>query len=197
MYLNLPFEGKETDMALRTPSLWNYLERHLARRENSAHLALLREQLDKSELMMWMVHIADKVNKRARKLVIDVQSYLPPEPLVRSFSFRKGDKEYILQLESWGPNPTLVFLMRNWSSPLALNAFGWIYCLFGLDQCGIGVKFTWPLQAEEVTEADVEKWFIYLISGFERAFVPYPSGFSVSRRITRQFTRERWQRKSG
>ena len=163
-------------MGHRPPSLWNYLERHLAGRESGAHLALLREQLDKSELLVMMEHIADEVNRRSRNLVIDVQSYLPPEPLVRSFSFRKGDKDYILQLESWGPNPTLVFLMRNWKGPLALRAFGWIYRLFGLDENGIGVKFSSPLQAEEVTQADVDKWFIYLISGFDRAFMPVRFG---------------------
>jgi len=43
-------------MGHRPPSLWNYLERHLARRENNAHLALLREQLDKSELLVMMGH---------------------------------------------------------------------------------------------------------------------------------------------
>jgi hypothetical protein len=175
-------------MGHRPPSLWNYLERRLARRENGAHLALLREQLDKSELLVMMEHIADEVNRRSRNLVIDVQSYLPPEPLVRSFSFRKGDKDYILQLESWGPNPTLTFLMRNWRGPLALSAFGWIYRLFGVDEYAMGVKFTSPLRAEDVTEADVEKWFIYLISGFDRAFVPVrfgPRGFLIwARRST-------------
>lgn len=163
-------------MGRRPPSLWSYSERHLARREKNAQLALLREQLDKSELLVLMEHIAEEVNARAGDLVIEVQSYLPPEPLVRSFSFRKGDKDYILQLESWGSNPTLVFLMRNWSGPLALSALGWIYRLFGLDEYGVGVKFTSSLQAQEVTEADVETWFIYLISGFDRDFVPVRFG---------------------
>ncbi len=169
-------------MGHRPPSLWNYLERHLAGRENNAHLALLREQLDKSDLLVMMERIADQVNKRAQDLVIDVQSYLRPEPLVRSFSFRKGDKDYIVQLESWEANPTLVFLMRSWRGPLSLSSFGWIYRLFGLDEYGIGVKFKSSLRAGDVTEADVEKWFIYLISGFDRAFVP--EGAAPTRPLT-------------
>jgi hypothetical protein len=176
MHLNWPLGRKEPDMGRRQLSLWDFLEQHLTRRENDAHLALLREQLDKSELLVMMERIANEVNKKARELVIDVQSYFPPEPLVRSFSFRKGHKDYILQVESWEPNPTLVFLMWKWRGPLFLSPFGWICRLFGVEEYVMDVKFRSPLRVEEVTEAEVEKWFIYLISGFDRVSVPIRFG---------------------
>lgn len=153
-------------------SLRDFLERNVTRRENDGQLALFREQLDKSDLLVMMERLAAEVNESARGLVIDVQSYLPPEPLVRSFSFQKGDKDYTLQLESWGPNPEVTFIMRQWRGPLLLSTFGWILRLLGVQEYVMAVKFRSPINAEEVTDADVEEWFMYLISGFNRAFVP-------------------------
>jgi hypothetical protein len=167
-------------MSRRPLSLWDFLERHFARRKNDAYLASLREQLDRSELLLTMEGVADAINEKAGDLLIEVQSYLPPEALVRSFSFRKADKDYILQLESWGPRPTLVFLMRQWRGPLFLSSFGWIYRLFGVEEYVIDVTFSSLLRAEDVSEADVEGWFIYLISEFDHAFVPSVPKDSVS-----------------
>lgn len=151
-------------------SLWDFLERNVIRTDNDAQLASFREQLDKSELLVMMEHLAAEVNESAGGLVIDVQTYLPPEPLVRSFSFQKGDKDYTLQLESWGPNPGLTFIMRQWRGPLLLSSFGWILRLLGVQEYVMVVKFRSPISAEEATHADVEKWFMYLISGFNRQF---------------------------
>ena len=159
-------------MSRREPSLWQFLEHHVNGRDNRRYLALFREQLDQSELLTTMGRIADAVNEKAGNLVIDVQSYLAPEALVRSFTFHKGDQDYILQLESWGPRPTVVFLRRKWRSPRFLNSFGWIYRLFGVEEYKIEVSYSSLFRAELVTEANIEKWFTYLISGFGRAFAP-------------------------
>lgn len=159
-------------MSRRPPSLWEFLDHVLAEKENDAHQVLLREGLARSELLTMMDRIADMVNAKAGELLIDAQSYLAPEALVRSFSFRKADTEYVLQLESWGSEPTLVFLVRRWRGRLFLTWLGWIYRLFGADECVIDVKIRSQFRPNDVTEADVERWFTYLISGFDRAFLP-------------------------
>lgn len=159
-------------MSRRPPSLWEFLEHQIVEGKNEAHHAHLRERLAQSELLTTMDRIADEVNAKAGDLLIDAQSYLPPEALVRSFSFRKAGTEYILQLESWGSDPTLVFLTRYCQGTLFVRWFGWIYRLFGSDEYVIDVKFRSQFRMEDVTEVDVERWFTYLISGFDRAFVP-------------------------
>jgi hypothetical protein len=167
-------------MSRRAPSLWQFLEHHVNGRDHSRYLALYREQLDQSELLTMMGRIADAVNDKAGNLLIDVQSYLPPEPLVRSFSFHKDDQDYVLQLESWGLAPTVVFLRRKWRDPRFLNSFGWIYRLLGVEEYKIEVNYSALFRAELVTEAEIEKWFTYLISGFDRAFAPsVPQGDGI------------------
>jgi hypothetical protein len=172
----------------RPPSLWEFLEHRLVEGKNEAHHALLRERLARSELLTMMDRIADAVNSKAGGFLIDAQSYLPPEALVRSFSFRKAETEYILQLESWGSDPTLVFLTRYCRGPVFVTWFGWICRLFGADEYVIDVKFRSQFRMEDVTEVDVERWFTYLISGFDRAFAPLLADASVaeSHRPTRQ-----------
>lgn len=174
-------------MSRRPPSLWEFLEHHVAQSENDAHQALLRERLARSELLTVMDRIADTVNAKAGDLLIDAQSYLPPEVLVRSFSFRKGETEYLLQLESWGSDPTLVFLARYCRGPTFMAWCGWIYRLFGADEYVIEVKFRSQFRMDDVTEADVERWFTYLISGFDQAFAPsvIDGGITESQRARR------------
>lgn len=154
------------------PSLWQFLDRHVIAKDSGQQMVRFREQLDESELLVTMARIADAVNSRAGNLLIDVQSYLPPEALVRSFCFSKEGQDYVLQLESWGPKPTVVFLARKWRRLLFLNALEWFYRCLGVEEYVIEVKFSSLFRPEQVTEADVENWFTYLISEFDRAFAP-------------------------
>jgi len=155
-----------------SPSLWEFLDRYLARKRNDASKAFARQRLDKSEVVAMMERVAEAVNERTGDLLIEVQSYLPPEALVRSFSFQKNNRDYVLQLESWGPDPRLVALSRKWRGPLFLSSLGWIYRLLGIEEHVIEVPFECAFRPEDVTEADIEQWFVYLISGFDRSFAP-------------------------
>jgi hypothetical protein len=176
-------------MTRRAPSLWQFLGHYVNSRNNSRYLALFHEQSDQSELLTTMVRIAEAVNEKAGDLMIDVQSYLPPQALVRSFSFHKDGQDYILQLESLGPTPTLVFLRRKWRGPLLLNSFGWLYSLLGIEEYVIDIGYSSLFQADLITELDVERWFTYLISGFDRAFapsVPQEDGIPVVQHLGKQ-----------
>ena len=159
-------------MSHRVPSLWQFLDHHLIAGDTGQQMVRFREQLDQSELLAAMARIADEVNAKAGNLLIDVQSYLAPEALVRSFCFGKDGQDYILQLESWGPKPTVVFLTRKWRRLLFLNSLDWVYRCMGVEEYVIDVKFSSVFRPEQITEADVENWFTYLISGFDRAFAP-------------------------
>jgi hypothetical protein len=78
------------------PSLRSVLEDlQLTRKDDVDISAAFRAQLEKSELLENMQRISDLVNTEAGTLVIDVQSYLSPEVIVRSFTFKKGQDEYV------------------------------------------------------------------------------------------------------
>ena len=176
-------------MSRRTPSLWQFLEQSAMGRDSDRYSALLREQLDPSELLTTMGRIADAVNTKAGELLIDVQSYLPPEALVCSFCFHRQGQDYVLQLESWGPHPTVVFLTRRWRSLLYPNSLAWFYHLLGVEECVVDVRYSSSFRAERITEVDVEKWFTFLISGFDRAFapsIPQDHGVASPQRLAKQ-----------
>ena len=176
-------------MTRRTPSLWQFLEQDVKGRDSGRYSAIFREQLDRSELLATMGRVADTVNFKAGELLIDVQSYLPPEALVRSFCFQRHGQDYLLQLESWGPQPTVVFMTRKWRNLLCPNFLTWFYHLLGVEECVVDLRHSSLFRAEQITEADVESWFTYLISGFDRAFtpsIPQDHGFPSSRRLANQ-----------
>ncbi len=54
-----------------------------------------------------MQRIWQLINTEAGTLVVDVQSYLSPEVIVRSFIFKKGEDEYVMQVEVVGTNEKL------------------------------------------------------------------------------------------
>ena len=158
-------------------------------RDSNRYSALFREQLDQSELLATMGRVADAVNAKAGELLIDVQSYLPPEALVRSFCFHRQGQDYVLQLESWGSHPTVVFLTRRWRSLLFPNFLTWFYHLLRVEECVVDVRYSSSFRAERITEVDVEKWFTFLISGFDRAFapsIPQDHGIASPQRLTKQ-----------
>jgi hypothetical protein len=165
--------------------LWKYIEeRGLVGTRASVPLAALREQLDQSRLLSTMEQLSSEINLKADKLVIEVQSFLPPEPVVRSFTFQRGNQEFVMQVEIWDTKPTLVFLVRKWQGAFFRRYFGWIYRFLGLDGFVVEVKFSALFDAADVSEVDEEKWFIYLLSGLDG---PYTPTIPVARRSVSRF----------
>jgi hypothetical protein len=69
------------------------------------------------------------------------------------------------------------------------DSFGWIYRLFGVEEYVIEVSYSSLFRADLVTEANIEKWFTYLISGFDRALapsVPLNDGIPAARQLGKQ-----------
>jgi hypothetical protein len=63
------------------------------------------------------------------------------------------------------------------------------YQLLGVDECVVDVRYSSLFRAEQITEADVEKWLTYLIPGFDRAFapsIPQDDGIASPQRLTTQ-----------
>jgi hypothetical protein len=171
--------------------LWKYVEeRGLVEKRQALPLAALREQLDTSALVSSMEQLSSELNREADRLVVEVQSYLPPEPVVRSFTFQRGHEEFVMQVEIWDTKPTLVFLVRKWRGALFRHYFGWIYRTLGLDGFVVEVKFSALFDVADVGEIEQEKWFVYLLSGLDgryRPTIPAPrtsvSRFAVSAEV--------------
>lgn len=147
-------------------------ERGLIEPGTRINILSLREQLEKSDFLESLEQVSAEINARAGKLVVEVQSYMPPEPLVRSFTFKKGDADYVMQVELWEAYPTLVFLTRQWRGILPFRYFGWLLRLFGSDGLVVHVNLRATFPPQDVTREDIEKWLMYLLSGFDRSLLP-------------------------
>src|ERR1039457_4050567 len=72
----------------------------------------------------------------------------------------------------WDAKLVVVFVRRSWPKETSPESLGWIYRHLVPGKPTVDVKFRAVVQPEDVTREDVEEWFAYLISGFERKFRP-------------------------
>jgi hypothetical protein len=124
-----------------------------------------RERVEPSTLIELAALVCSEINARAGTLVIEGQSYLPPQTLMRSFVFINGTSEYEMQIGVLGRTPVLTFLERHWRD-LSRNPFiRVLYDLGALQALVVRTRFCCLINAQRVTREEVEKWFSYLLSG--------------------------------
>lgn len=165
-------------MNKRRPSLMEFMEKqNLVQKEPSKPLEDLRKEIEAGSLLKDMERTAGVINQAAGSLLIDAQSYLWPEPLIRSFSVQKKREEYVMQLELWEGQPALTFLLRKARETLLSRFLPWVITHWlGLHEIEVIIKSSSALNADLVTSRDIEGWFIYLLSGFDRSLLPTVPG---------------------
>lgn len=165
-------------MSKRRLSLMEFMEdQNLVQKAPSLPLEDLRKEIEASALLKDMESTAGVINQAAGSLLIDVQSYLWPEPLIRSFSVQKKREEYVMQLEVWGGQPALTFVVRKARETLFSRFLPWVLTHWlGLHEVEVNVKSSSILNVDLVASRDIEAWFIYLLSGFDRSLLPTVPG---------------------
>lgn len=158
---------------VRRATLWNFLdEQHLTQRISAHEIAQVRELLESSPLPDTLRETAGEINRKVGSVVIEAHTYLPPEQLVCTFTYIKGNVEYIMQLEVHGAKPSLVFVTRKWRTGFSSRIIDWTYSLFDADMSSIQIKSITDIDPEAITKEDTESWFIYLLSGMRRGDFP-------------------------
>jgi hypothetical protein len=160
-------------MANTLASLKDFLEeRRLIRKNDCLPLAQIRQRLVESQLLQTMRDICDAINTEAGTIIVDEQHYLPPEPVLSGFGFTRGQTEYVMRLELWGPRPSLVFVTRKWRDASPNRLFRWFYQFRRLEPLIVNFKFSCELLEEEVSEEELRQCFYYLLSGCSRSYTP-------------------------
>jgi len=163
----------------RRATLWDFLEeKHLTPKVNATQLAQLRSHLERSPVLDKLRETAAEINRKVDSVVIEVHTYLPPEPMVSSFTYTDGNVEYIMQLEVCGSKPSLVFVIRKWRTGFSARIVDWTYSLFDADMSSIQIKAVAAIDPEALTKEDAESCFIYLLSGMRRSDFPSTLGYS-------------------
>ena len=133
-------------MANTLASLKDFLEeRHLTRKNDCLPLAQTRQRLAESQLLKTMRDIGAAINTAAGAVIVDEHHYLPPEPVLSSFGFSRGQTEYVMRLELWGPRPSLVFVTRKWRDASPNRLFRWFYQFRRLDPLIVNFKLNCEL----------------------------------------------------
>ncbi len=171
-------------------------EQNLVDCQTSMPREQLRREVEGGALVQDLERVAKSINQAAGGLLIDVQAYLWPEPLIRSFATQKRGEEYIMQLEMWSDQLVLTFLSHRVRGSVVSRYFPWVFARWlGLHDLEVVVKSTTPFDRGRVTMRDVESWFVYLLSGYDGSFAPIiPGGTSralgAGSRVTEMSLRE-------
>jgi len=148
-------------------------DRHLVQKEPDLPLFEIRKAVEAGEFLKILDRTAKTINSTAGSLLIDAQSYLWPEPLIRSFAVQKGREEFVMQIELWEGCPTLSFIVRRARETFLSRFLPWVITHWlGLHEMEIVVKSAYTFDTARVTSRNVDDWFIYLLSGFERSLLP-------------------------
>lgn len=154
-------------------SLKDFLqERHLIRKNNVLSLAQARERLEKSQLVRRMRDICVAINAEAGSVIVDEHQYLPPESVISSFTFTRGQTEYTMQLEFRGARPALVFVRRTWCDASSNKLYSMIYWLVRSAPLSLDIKYSCELQEECASDEEIKQCFYYLLSGLRRSCIP-------------------------
>jgi hypothetical protein len=145
--------------------------RRLARKSDVFFVAETRKRLEQSGLLDLVDRTCAAFNREAGETVIEGHAYLPPEQMIRTFTFVKGRTEYVMRLDAWERHPALIFLVRKWHDAASNRFFRWIYRMIFREPLRVDVKLAGEIE-EAVSENEVRRWFFYLLSGLSRSYTP-------------------------
>lgn len=160
-------------MENKTPSLEVFLEERRLRKKDNGHCsAEMRRQLEESALLKVVDATCALFNREAGEAVIEAHAYLPPEPVVRSFTFAKDGTEYVMRLDLWGTKPTLVFMTRKWRDNSPNGFVRWFWRILQAEPLRVEIVLTGEILEGTVLQEDVQEWFFYLLSGLSSRYLP-------------------------
>jgi hypothetical protein len=161
-------------MSKRRPSLMEFMrDKNMIGHQPYASQEDLRRQVEGGELVRDLEQTAKQINQAAGTLMIDAHSFLWPEPLVRSFALQKGREEHRMQLELWNDQLVLRFVTHRARASAFSRYLPWVFAhWFGFHEVDVIMISATYISAGRVQTRDIESWFVYLLSGFERALAP-------------------------
>jgi hypothetical protein len=161
-------------MSKRRRSLMEFMrDKNLLGQQPGASQEDLRRETENGALVCEIEGTAKVVKQAAGALMVDMHSFLWPEPLVRSFPVQKGREEHRMQLELWNEKLILRFL-THWAHGTIMACYlprvlaHWM----GLHEVEVTMNWAACVSPERVHAREVEGWFVYLLSGFDRAMKP-------------------------
>jgi hypothetical protein len=145
---------------------------HLAPADSQFSQAQARSRIDKSSLPRLMRETCAAINSESGTYLLEAHCYLPPQPMVNSFTFVRRKTEYTMQLEAGALGPTLVFIVRKWRDRPPSDFLGWLFRLLNVPPCSVNVPYSYQVNENTVSAHEVKRWFFFLLSDLDRKYAP-------------------------
>ncbi|HTC64598.1 MAG TPA: hypothetical protein VK709_17290 [Candidatus Saccharimonadales bacterium] len=147
-------------------------ERSLITRDDYLRMDWARKRAEASGIVSMMMETCTTINKIAGENIVDMHSFLPPEPILCCFIYVEGGTEYFMRLELQSGMLTLSFAERNCRDTVSNDFVRWVHRLADIEPVKINVKLVHEFQEIRVSVEQVQEWFKYLISGLARSYTP-------------------------
>jgi hypothetical protein len=128
-----------------------------------------RSMVDRARLVERMNATCDAINSQAGRTLIYYEELFQPNELARRYVFDRDNIEFRMSLAILSKGPTVIF------STLKTNYWGkWINrrIRYSSDEVRESVVCEVLINPETVNDAELERWFTYLLSGLRYSFKP-------------------------
>jgi hypothetical protein len=147
-------------------------ERQLIPVDDTYAIDQARKRVERSGLVGMMQETCAAINEMVGRSIVDAHSFLPPEAILCCFIFVEDGAEYLMRLELQGEIPTLVFAERIWRDTVTNDFVRWAHRLAEIEPITINVKLVHEFKDLRISAEQVQQWFMYVISGFDRSHIP-------------------------
>ncbi len=153
--------------------------------ESLADLKILRAQMEECQLPERIRMVVADVNEAAGYHVLELLDFLPPQKTILRISFSKSRTEHVMEMVLRESGAALKFYSRR------KDHSGWARYFPNPARAGNRAVFLeLEVAATQILEEDIENWFTYLLSGFDRKFKPnskQPSSEGSELRVSPHF----------
>ena len=142
----------------------------LARRnEAPVDPRLYRAQIEECQLPERIGKIVSELNRAAGYHLLEMVEFLPPQKTVLRVSFSKYQTDYEMEIVLGEHSAAVVFYSLKETSKRWVRHFS----VFTRRR-NRTTFFDLDFRAAEIREENINNWFSYLLSGFEKKFKPSP-----------------------
>ena len=124
--------------------------------------------IDRTSLLERIYGTCHAINSCAQDGLLYGQMFARPHAIAFRVGFVRGDVEYLMSLAMWGGRPTLLFSSRK--------DYQWKKGVLPFFRHSVNRRENYICRREinpaTVSDGEIQKWFIYLLSGLKRSFRP-------------------------
>jgi hypothetical protein len=147
-------------------------ERSLITKDDYLRMEWARKRVEASGIVNMMMETCSTINRIVGENIVDMHSFLSPEPILCCFIYVESGTEYFMRLELQGAVLTLSFAERRCRDTFSNDFVRWVHRLADIEPVTITVRLEHEFQEIRVSVEQVREWFKYLVSCLDSSYMP-------------------------